>query len=265
MVPGMRLYVLELGSIVLPSGNPVAELSGVLPYAMPVSAFLVAHPAGHVLYDTGMDPATITDPSAVWGSLLDQFTPLMHPEDHVVDRLAAIGLQPDDIDCVVLSHLHSDHAGGICLFPDAEFVVQRAELETAVDERRQSCYPEPYRSPRRDGTLAECVRSVRLVEGDVDLFGDGRIQLIATPGHSPGHQSMLVCLDRTGDVLLAADAGCDQNQLDRDVVTDGDWCPALARSSMSRLRGLRDCCALTIYGHDPVAWPTLKLAPDYYD
>lgn len=265
MTPGIRLYVLDLGSIVLKPESAVAARSGVQPYRMPVSACLIAHPAGNVLFDTGMDPLTISDPSAVWGDLLDEFTPEMSPEDHIVSRLAAIGVTPGDVAFVVLSHLHSDHAGGICLFPEAEFIVQRAELETAVDEGSRSCYPESYRTPRLDGTLAECVRSVRLVDGDTDLLGDGRVMVISTPGHSPGHQSMVVRLNRMGDVLIAADAGCDRDQVNDSVVTDGDWCPAMVRRSMKRLREMRECCALTIYGHDPDLWLTLKRSPEYYE
>ncbi len=265
MAPGIRLYVLELGSIVLKPASAIAARSGSQPLRIPVSAFLITHPAGNVLFDTGMDPRTITEPASVWGNLLDQFTPEMRPEDHILRRLASVGVAPDDIGFVVLSHLHSDHAGGICLFPGAEFIVQRAELETEVGERHQGCYPEPYRAPRRDGTLADCVRSVRLVNGDIDLLGDDTVRVISTPGHSPGHQSLLVRLDRTGDVVIAADAGCDRDQTDNDVVTDGDWCPAMVRRSMARLRELRECCALTIYGHDADQWLTVKRAPQYYD
>jgi len=265
MAPGMRLYVLDLGSIVLHPSCAMSARPANGEYRIPVPAFLVTHPAGNVLYDTGMDPTTINDPIAVWGPLMDQLTPDMKPQDHIVKRLAAIGFSPRDISYVILSHLHSDHAGGICLFPDAEFILQRAELESTVTDGANLFYPEPYRVARLDQTLAECVRSVRLLDGDEDLFGDGHIVALSTPGHVPGHQSLLVRLDHIGDVLIAGDAGSDSGQLEDMVIPGGTWRPDLLRRSFARLRDLRDKSALTIYGHDPDLWPTLKHSPEYYD
>ncbi len=106
------------------------------------------------------------------------------------------------------------------------------------------------------------MRSVWLVEGDTDLFGDGRIVMISTPGHVPGHQSLLVRLDRTGDVIIPADACNDKGQLDNAVIPDGTWKPELSRGSLGRLRDLRAKSALTIYSHDPDLWPTLKHSPE---
>ena len=265
MTPGMRLYVLDLGSIVLkPECAMAARVEGG-EYRIPVPAFLITHPAGNVLYDTGMDTASIDDPLAVWGPLMDQLTPDMKPQDHIVRQLANIGFSPDDIRYVILSHLHSDHAGGICLFPDAEFILQRAELETPKPAGGDLFYPEAYRVARLDGTLADCVRSVRLVDGDLDLFGDGSVLVVSTPGHVPGHQSLIVRLDHTGDVLIAGDAGSDSGQLEDMVIPGGTWRPDLLRRSIARLRDLREESALVIYGHDPDLWPTLKHAPMYYD
>ena len=265
MTPAMRLYILDLGSIVLGPACAMAARPDGGEYRVPVSAFLITHPAGNVLYDTGMNPGTIDDLEAVWGPLLTQLTPYVLPQDHILRQLESVGFGADDVSYVILSHLHSDHAGGICLFPKAEFIVQRAELETAKPDGVNLFYPEPYRSARMDGTLADCVRLVRLVDGDLDLFGDGRVLIIATPGHVPGHQSLLVRLDHTGDVLIAGDAGNDCGQLDNTVIPDGTWRPELSRRSIGRLRDLRESSALTVYGHDPDLWPTLKHAPDYYD
>jgi N-acyl homoserine lactone hydrolase len=265
MVQDMRLYVLDVGSLVLHSACAMAARSIEGDYRIPVPAFVVTHPLGNVLYDTGMDPATINNPAAVWGELLHQLSPNMEPHNHIVQQLAVVGLRPGDISYVVLSHLHLDHAGGICLFPNAEFILQRAELETSVQESAGLFFPEAYRAARLDGTLADCVRSVRLVDGDIDLFEDDRVLVISTPGHTPGHQSLLVRLIRTGDVLLAGDACNEKVQMDDSVIPDGTWRTEPCRRSIGRLRELRERVALTIYGHDPDLWPTLKHAPEYYD
>ncbi len=265
MTADVRLYVLDLGSIVVDPSCAMAAQTDGGEYRIPVPAFLITHAAGNVLFDAGMDPVTITDPDAIWGPLLDQITPEMSERDHILRQLEVIGLRPDDISHVILSHLHSDHAGGIRFFPNAEFILQRAELETAMPPALGLFYPEPYRDARMDGTLADPVRSVRLVEGDTDLFGDGRIMMISTPGHVPGHQSLLVRLDRTGDVLITADACNDKGQLDNTVIPAGTWKPELSRRSLGRLRELGEKSAMTIYGHDPEQWPTFKHSPDYYD
>ena len=234
-------------------------------YSIPVSAFLITHPAGNVLFDTGMDPVTITDPDVIWGPVLDQITPVMKEDNHILKQLEVIGFCPDDIRYVILSHLHSDHAGAIRFFPTSEFVLQRAELETAMPDSVSLFYPEPYRGARMDGTLAESVGAVRLIDGELDLFGDGRIRMLFTPGHVPGHQSLLVHLDNTGDVLITVDACNDQGQLDNMVIPNGTWKPEVSRHSLARLGPLREKSALTIYGHDPEQWPTLRHAPAFYD
>ncbi len=265
MAPGPRLYVLDVGSIGVKNGAAVGAIGVPEMYRVPVTAFVITHPAGNVLYDTGMDVRMIDDPAAVWGSLLDRLVPYMSAEDHIVRRLQSIGLSPDDISYVFLSHLHRDHAGGICLFPNAEFILQRAELETAIPEDLSLFYPEPYRDARYDGTLAECVRSVRLVDGDLDLFGDGRVVAVFTPGHSPGHQSLVVRLDTTGDVLIAGDACMNGEPLDGAPMAAGTWRPDLCRGSRARVKTLQEQCALAVYGHDPDIWSTVRHAPEYYD
>ncbi|NLE94754.1 MAG: MBL fold metallo-hydrolase, partial [Dehalococcoidia bacterium] len=151
MAPGPRLYVLDVGSIGVKNGAAVPAGRGRDMYRVPVAAYVITHPAGNVLYDTGMDVGTIDNPAAVWGSLLDRLVPYMREEDHILRRLQSIGLSPRDISYVFLSHLHCDHAGGIRLFPDAEFVLQRTELETPIPEEMSLFYPEPYRDARYDG------------------------------------------------------------------------------------------------------------------
>ncbi len=265
MAPGPRLYVLDVGSIGVKNGAAVPAGRGRDMYRVPVAAYVITHPAGNVLYDTGMDVGTIDNPAAVWGSLLDRLVPYMREEDHILRRLQSIGLSPRDISYVFLSHLHCDHAGGIRLFPDAEFVLQRTELETPIPEEMSLFYPEPYRDARYDGTLAECVRSVRLVEGDLDLFGDGRVIAVFTPGHSPGHQSLVVRLDSTGDVLIAGDACINGELVDGAPMVAGTWRRDVCHGSRARIKALQEQCALSICGHDPDLWCTLRHAPEYYD
>ena len=143
---------------------------------------------------------------------------------------------------VVLTHLHFDHAGGLGLLPAGiPIVIQRREWEAGQDAaavKRNFLYP-------RDYALGD--RELILVDGDHDLLGDGSIELLLTPGHTPGHQSL-----RVGErLVLGADVAHFAGTLDdMRFPAFADDFNAQARS-VERLRGLRDAGALVIPGHDP--------------
>ena len=98
---------------------------------LPVSCALLRHRQGNVLFDTGCHPSVPEHPQARWGDLAKFMVPIMQPGDNVVTGLAAIGLDPDDIDVVVCSHLHPDHCGRNAFFGKATFVIHARELEAA--------------------------------------------------------------------------------------------------------------------------------------
>lgn len=164
----------------------------------PYFAYLITHPAGNVLFDTAGHPDLRTNPRSRLGDGADAFEVVMEPSDWVVPRLVELGLEPTDIDVVVQSHLHFDHAGGLEWFKHAKIVVQKRELEFARN-------PAIYQVGAYVRADFDHALNWQLVEGEHDLFGDGVIRLIPTPGHTPGHQSMLVRLkDKT--IFLLADA-----------------------------------------------------------
>ena len=141
---------------------------------------------------------------------------------------------------VVLTHLHFDHAGGLELVPpEVPLVIQRAEWEAGQDEdaiARNFFQPRDYAEPERE---------LRLVDGDHDLLGDGSIELLSTPGHTPGHQSV-----RVGNVVIGADVTHFATTLDDGrLPIFGDDLEAQARSA-ERLRGLRDEGLTILPGHD---------------
>jgi glyoxylase-like metal-dependent hydrolase (beta-lactamase superfamily II) len=143
---------------------------------------------------------------------------------------------------VVLTHLHFDHAGGLALLPETvPIVIQRREWEAGRDEqsiRRNFLYPRDY-APLED-------REVVLVDGDTDLLGDGSIELLLTPGHTPGHQSV-----RVGELVIGADVTHFASTLDDERFPSfGDDLDAQARSA-ARLRGLRERGMRVLPGHDP--------------
>jgi N-acyl homoserine lactone hydrolase len=181
--------------------------------------------------------------------------------DYVTGQLALIGLLPKDIRYLVCTHLDPDHAGGHDEFPDAELVIQREHYEAA----RAEVHPRfgMTRAHWDDPRLR-----YRLVDGDTELLPG--IELIASGGHVPGHQAVLVRLPQTGSVLLAIDA------MTRDMagftpetrpIGPFDMDEAGVRASTRKLLDLaqREGATLIVYGHDAEQWQKLRTAPEYYE
>jgi N-acyl homoserine lactone hydrolase len=179
----------------------------------PVQAFLVEHPgAGRVLVDTGLHPSVAVDPKENIGRILTfmVFKGMeMRPEQAVPAQLRERGLDASDIGTVVMTHLHADHASAISEFPDATFVLSSAEWNAASSQgprhgyrRRQFDHAFDYRTLDFDGPDAD---SFSAFGRSFDLFGDGSVRLVFTPGHTLGHLSVVLRLAH-GEVLLAGDA-----------------------------------------------------------
>lgn len=179
--------------------------------------------------------------------------------DFAVNRLASVGLAPDSIDIVVGTHLDPDHAGAYDQFPGAEFVVQRQHYAVARGSGAAR-FGMPNAKWNAPGLR------YRLIDGDTDLAPG--VRLIESGGHVPGHQSVLVRLERSGPLLLAADAISFANQIDPDTRPIGayDMDPAATRASTRKLVDLaaREGARI-LFGHDAGQWKTLRLAPEFYD
>ncbi len=204
---------------------------------VPVPAYLVETDSERILIDTGLHPGACADASAFY------------------DRPESIGLfsleldQPvhEQVDAatitkIVLTHLHYDHAGGLSLLPSSiPLVVQRREWEAGHDPAavdRNFFFPRDYRDDERE---------VVLVDGDHDLLGDGSIELLLTPGHTPGHQSVRI----GANLILGADVAHYASGLDDHRFPPFADDHAEQRRSAERLRTLRDDGARVIPGHDP--------------
>jgi N-acyl homoserine lactone hydrolase len=210
---------------------------------IPYFFYLVQHSDGNVLFDTGGHPSLVHDPRARLGAAADAFEILMDDGDDVVSKLAEVGLRPSDIGHVAQSHLHYDHAGGIEFFPDATFYVQRRELEFAH-------WPPVYQ--REIYIRADFDHAVRWKElvGEHDVFGDGKVVLFPTPGHTAGHQSMLVKLDG-GTKILVADAAYVPRNMELHVLPAIVWSPDAMVDSWRRIEEFRDRHqAELIFTHD---------------
>ncbi len=226
-------------SLFFPGEAPGTEMT------VPVPSFLVVHPRGKLLFDTGVDCLAADDPQARLGTRLAGLFRMAGGADELLpNQLAAMGLLPDDITHVVNSHLHFDHCGCNALFPRAKFLLQRAELDAARAPRSHAHDPS-WNHPL----------DYRALDGEHDVFGDGSVILLPTPGHTPGHQSMSVRLSSDRTFVMTADACYTQAHLDREILPTSLWDTGQMIASMDALRklGERSDTEL-VFGHDAQQW-----------
>ena len=260
---GPKLYVFTSGSL---GGFPKAALQiggqGNIDWA-PVGFYVIAHPKGNILFDTGNNDKTIADAEGWWGPLAKGFGLKMTKDDAIPAQLAKIGLKTDDIKYVVLGHMHLDHGGNISQFPNATLVVQNDELKAAwwPDEGYSIYYiPGDFADTKK-------MKIVRL-EGDLDLFGDGSLRLFRAPGHTPGSQFAVVRLKNTGPVILTSDTVYLKENLDKNLIPPipGTWSPKGMYEGYQKIRLIRDTEGAQVFmAHDPEAFKATKHAPEFYD
>ncbi|MGK2932424.1 MAG: N-acyl homoserine lactonase family protein [Solirubrobacterales bacterium] len=188
---------------------------------VPIPAFLIRHPSyGPILVDTGLHPSIASDPVQNLGRFSTRLMkPQMNHGQDVSSQLRAKGVDPGSIRLVIMTHLHIDHASGIADFPDATFIVTANEWEAATSgvfaftkgyHRPQFDYAFDFRTVSYDG---DSVNSYASFGRTIDLFGDGSIRLASTPGHTAGHQSVIVRL-KNDDLVIGGDAFYLEKQLE---------------------------------------------------
>ena len=232
----MKVEMLDVGWFTAPAGIFRAgdELDRTMRF--PVPAYLLETATERILIDTGLNPAAIADPAAYYERPDVFAASVLEQEQSVAEQLDVGTLTK-----VVLTHLHWDHVGGLQLIPPSvPIVVQRSEWAAGRDDAAVQRNFFMQRDYADDG------REVILVDGDHDLLGDGSIELLLTPGHTPGHQSV-----RIGELVLGADVAHYASGLDdhRFPVFADDH--EQQGRSADRLRAMRDAGLDVIPGHDP--------------
>jgi len=191
----VELYVFDCGRIRLPTVTDFGlEDTQTDVRELFVPCYLIRHPEGDLLWDAGLPP--IYAESEGWVTDAGAEHRLVAP---ISTQLRTVDLAPGDIEYVAFSHFHYDHVGDANAFAGAEMLIQQAEYDVAFGDAPGVAFflPELY------AELADGPK--RLLEGEFDVFGDGRVRIIPAPGHTPGHQVLLVDLDKTGKVLLSGD------------------------------------------------------------
>jgi N-acyl homoserine lactone hydrolase len=267
---GMKLYVFSSGALTI-GKHILMNLAPQEIIKVPVGYFVVMHPKGNVLFDTGNNDKIITDPS-YWGPNFQRLSPVNTPDMAIDAQLGKIGLKPDDIKYVVVSHLHLDHGGNVAKFPNSTLVVQKDELRAAF-------WPEPGMArgyipgdiaPLRSdiGEAEPNKYKMMQLNGDMDLFGDNSVVVKRWVGHTPGSQMLVVRLPKTGTIILTGDnvyfrENAEKNILPNIVLAYDP--PGILRA-YEWIRYLQATEKADFFtAHDPDAFKALKKPPEFYE
>lgn len=252
-----KLYILLCGYEIIRKsacmrGAPRAQL-----LAVPICAYFVETDRGFVVFDTGLDSGTLRDPDAARRRYVnDAFPapPIVLPEHELAAQLDGIGVSPEEVTDVVLSHAHSDHTGGLSLFMQARVWIQKSEYDVAFSD---------------EGKAASNFRDIsgpidwRVIEGDWELMPG--FQVLLTRGHRPGHQSAVLTLPSGARKILVGDVVDLLENFDREIL-GSSVDDAAAIQSLKRLKLLAAQPGWELVPlHDPGFVQNARLAPEYYD
>lgn len=255
----LRLWALDSPTLTVQSETLLYGTSGEI--TIPVPSFLIQHPKGLILFDTGLHPDAVEDPEKAYGAELASVLGIGGGPDTRLDRqLAALGFKTSDVTHVISSHGHFDHTGGIHLFPEAKHYFGEGELRFAH-------WPDPIQSfvylPAVLNHLPKL--DVREVVGELDLFGDGAITILPTPGHTPGEVSLVVRL-KSRTFILTGDAIHLRAAMEQEFHFPIDSDTKEALRSLRKLKQLKETLDATIWiSHDPDDWAEFAHAPGFYE
>jgi glyoxylase-like metal-dependent hydrolase (beta-lactamase superfamily II) len=244
-----RMYVLDCGRLIAKDQSRWTPGVGIgRPRELSNACYLFRHERGVLLWETGV-------PDSVVGAKEGRTSPngavVWFRDRTLASELASLGVKPEDVTHVAVSHTHGDHVGNVAAFPKSTLLIQKAEHEAAM-----AATPKP---------LPEALK-VELLSGDRDVFGDGSLTLLSTPGHTPGHQSLLVKLPKTGALVLTGDLVHFQQMWDQRIVPPFNFDREASLASIERVRKLlAEHRAQLWIGHDADQAATFDRAPKSYE
>ena len=253
----LRLYVFNCGMI------EVLDISVFQPgigkgehKTLTDSCYLVVHPKGTLMWDTGLPDALVQKPEGM--TFMNTF--VLRVEKTLAAQLKEIGYAPEAITNLGISHMHGDHVGNVGLFPHAMFLVQKEEYAAAFG-------PEPAKFGF-DPTTYSSLRSnpVKSLEGDYDVFGDGTVVIKRMVGHTPGHQALYLRLPKTGNILLSGDLTHYTDNWEHKRVPSFNFNKEQSIKSMEDTeKFLKENHAVLWIQHDLEQNAGIKHAPAYYE
>ena len=239
----VQVRPLECGWITSDAGGMVTGQTGTM--RMPIPSFLIEHPRGTLVFDTGLHPELITTTKRL-RSTADLFEIECSDASLLPSRLGELGIAAADIQFAALSHFHFDHAGGLVGLPNARVLAQQAEWDAAFEPGLVEFgvfNPDDF----------DLGHDRELLDGEHDVFGDGSVRLIPTPGHTAGHQSLLI-EDR---ILLVGDACYCRLALDLDALPPFGASLGRQRETFGWLRAREADGVRLVFSHDTDQWNSL--------
>jgi glyoxylase-like metal-dependent hydrolase (beta-lactamase superfamily II) len=219
------------------------------------SSYLIVHPEGTLMFEAGavMDSHFKPDGSPVTEGIMSATTPL-------APQLAAAGYMPSDITFFAMSHYHSDHTANANAFASATWIVQKAERDWMFSDKPQGIIqPASYSALRNAKTIV-------LDNENRDVFGDGSVVLMSTPGHTPGHQVLFVRLAKLGPVVLAGDLYHYPEERTTGRVPTFEFNAEQSRASRQKVEAFLDQTGAQIWiEHDIPTHAKLPKAPAYVE
>jgi N-acyl homoserine lactone hydrolase len=233
------------------------------PFNIPVTFFLIKHGKDWVAFDTGNNAMVAKDPVAYWGEAVTKaYYPVMKGYEEFQVQIKKLGLAPKDLKAVILSHGHLDHAGSIDNFKgtDVPIYLQAKEIEIikkAVDSGKKTAYiPDDFK------VIKEL--NIKPVNGVFDVFGDQTVVTFPTPGHTAGHQSLLVKLASGKNMILAADAMYTLENMQEAIPPGLYWDLPQASEALYIFKAMKYMGAEVVPSHDPGYWEKKPLTPKVF-
>lgn len=252
----VQLYTLNCGRIEITdfgfftdSGKPTGQGK-----TLADPCYLIKHPKGTLLWDTGLEESIAQTKEGVANSVGREFV-----DASLREQLAALSLTPADITYVSFSHMHGDHAGNAKMFESSTWLVNRAEVAAAAK------LPTPIGVKAEVAAELPKVKS-KLLDGDEDVFGDGTVRILQTPGHTAGHQSLFVKLPKAGSLVLSGDLAHSRENWEKHVVPSFNASHDNTIASMKRIQGiLKSDHARFIVQHSQEDFDAMPKFPAYLE
>ena len=214
-----------------------------------------------LLWDTGVPESALNDPKG-WSTLPKLI--VYHLDKTLTEQLATIGLRPNDVTYVALSHTQGDHIRNVRLFPNSTVLMQLAEYEWISTPDGPNDNVNQLKALARK--LMGTPKHLKLLDGDTDVFGDGGVTLVSTPGHTPGSESLMLHLKNSGFIILSGDVVHLEENFEKDTVPSLNTDEAASIASMERIkRMIATYKAKLFINHDKAETDALKLIPSFYD
>lgn len=255
----IKLYALDCGTLEVPDANifgSKGEYQGVAG-VMPVTCYLIRHPLGDLVWDAGLPDELYSKPdpdAAELKGIARQFVPVT-----LQSQLIGLGVPASDVEYFSISHSHFDHVGNANLFTGSTAILSRAEYEHMFSEEARQ------RPDFRRYQLLEN-ENVELFSGNYDVFGDGSVEILEMPGHTPGHSVLKVDLKNTGTVLLTGDLYHFEQSRERRITPSFNHDIPMTLRSMDKFEALaKKERARVFISHSVVARNWLPNPPEFLD